>query len=83
MSNNRFCRIIYVDSVILVSGFHLHIVSNLARNRSSSASFRSTLYTLAKVLGDVRAVQIGTVARRVIRRTAGRVTSGLLGKLFR
>ena len=74
---------IIVVSAILVSGFRLHIVSNMARKRSSIALFRSSLYTLAKVLGDVRAVQTGTVGRRVARRAAGRATSGLLGKLFR
>ena len=35
--------------------------------------FRSFLYTLAKLLGDVNAVRRGRVGRRVGRRVAGRV----------
>ena len=35
--------------------------------------FRSFLYTLAKLLGDVNAVKKGRVGRRIGRRVAGRV----------
>lgn len=35
--------------------------------------FRSFLYTLAKLLGDVNAVRRGRVGRRIGRRVAGRV----------
>ena len=45
--------------------------------------FRSSLYKLARVLGDVNAVKKGRVGRRVGRRAAGRMTGRGLGKLFR
>jgi hypothetical protein len=44
---------------------------------------RGFLYTLAKLLGDVNAVQKGTVGKRVMRRQAGKLTGRGLGKLFR
>jgi hypothetical protein len=46
-------------------------------------SLRSSLYKLARILGDVNAVKRGTVGRRVGRRVAGRVTGRGLGRLFR
>ena len=49
------------------------------RRRSSIASTRGTLYGLAKILGDVRAVQTGKVGRRAYNRTLGRS----LTRLFR
>jgi len=47
------------------------------------SKFRTLLYAVARGLGDVSAVQKGTVAKRIARRAAGRVTGGLLGRLFR
>ena len=44
---------------------------------------RSLLYFVSRILGDVSAVQRGTVGKRVARRIAGRATGRLLGKLFR
>jgi len=44
---------------------------------------RSLLYALARLLGDVNAVQKGRVGRRVGRRIVGKGTGRLLGKLFR
>lgn len=44
---------------------------------------RSVLYRLARLLGDVNAVQHGRVAKRVERRVAGRWTARILGKIFR
>jgi len=44
---------------------------------------RSALYKSAKVLGDVNAVQKGTVGKRIARRAAGKATGRLLGKLFK
>lgn len=41
------------------------------------------LYTLARFLGDVQAVQNGRVGRRVGRRLAGKATGRGLGRLFR
>ena len=45
--------------------------------------FRSLLYTLAKLLGDVNAVQKGKVPQRVARRVAGKLTGRMLGRLFK
>lgn len=55
----------------------------MARKRSSNAKLRSTLYTVAKLLGNIRALQTGTFGKRVTRRIAGRTTGRILGKLFR
>lgn len=55
----------------------------MTRRRSSIAQTRSGLYKLAKLLGDVRAVQTGRVPRRIGRRIAGKATGRLLGRLFR
>ncbi|UQD52675.1 hypothetical protein C0971_12025 [Bacillus methanolicus] len=45
--------------------------------------FRKFLYTLAKFLGDVNAIQKGTIGKRIVRRIAGKITGRLLGKLFK
>lgn len=47
------------------------------------AAFRSFLYALARLLGDINAVKRGRVGRRIGRRVAGKVTGRALGKLFR
>jgi hypothetical protein len=47
------------------------------------AGFRSMLYMLARLLGDVQAVRRGRVGRRIARRAAGRATGRGLGRLFR
>jgi hypothetical protein len=44
---------------------------------------RGLLYRIARLLGDVSALQKGTVAKRVARRAAGKLTGRGLGKLFR
>ena len=46
-------------------------------------SYRSLLYKLARILGDLNAVQKGKVGRRVARRVAGKLTGRGLGRLFR
>lgn len=48
-------------------------------------TFRSFLYALARLLGDVQAVRGGsrTITRRLARRQAGRLTGKWLAKLFR
>ena len=51
----------------------------MTRRRSKIAATRGTMYGLAKLLGDVRAVQTGRVGRRVYNRTLGRS----LSRLFR
>lgn len=47
------------------------------------SSARSLLYLLARLMGDVNAIQRGTVGKRLARRIAGRQAGSLLGKLFR
>jgi len=44
---------------------------------------RGLLYLIARALGDVNAVQKGTVGKRLARRAAGKLTGRGLGKLFR
>jgi hypothetical protein len=49
----------------------------------SISNLRDLLYRLARLLGDVNAVQKGRVEKRVERRLVGRMTARILGKLFR
>ena len=51
----------------------------MTRRRSSIARTRGTLYSAARLLGDVRAVQTGRVGRRLYNRALGRK----LTQLFR
>ncbi len=44
---------------------------------------RSSLYKVARIMGDVNAVKKGKVEKRVVRRAAGKVTGRSLGKLFK
>ncbi len=44
---------------------------------------RSFLYALAKLLGDLNAVQKGKVGQRVGRRVAGKATGRMFGKFFK
>lgn len=44
---------------------------------------RSMLYRVARILGDVSAVSKARVGRRILRRGAGRLSSRILGRLFR
>lgn len=53
------------------------------RRRSSISQTRGTLYKVARILGDVQAVQSGRVGKRVARRVAGKATGRGLGRLFR
>lgn len=55
----------------------------MARKRNPISQIRSVLYSLARFLGDVSAVQKGTMGKRVARRAAGKITGRLLGKLFK
>jgi len=55
----------------------------MTRKKDPISSFRSLLYTTAKLLGDVNAVRKGKVGERICRRAAGKVTGKLLGKLFK
>lgn len=44
---------------------------------------RESLYRLARLLGDVNAIQKGKVGRRIGRRIAGKITGRGLRRLFR
>lgn len=44
---------------------------------------RGVLYFLAKILGDINAVQKGKIGQRIVRRGAGKITGRLLSKIFR
>jgi hypothetical protein len=44
---------------------------------------RSILYLIARLLGDVNAVQKGKVGKRIARRAAGKITGRGLRKLFK
>ncbi len=48
-----------------------------------AVSLRRALYALARLLGDVNAVERGTVGKRLLRRGAGKITGRGLGRLFR
>lgn len=47
------------------------------------SGLRSLLYKVARIMGDVNAVQKGRVGRRMGRRVAGKATGRGLGNLFR
>jgi len=51
--------------------------------RMSITKTRGLPYLIARLLGDVSAVQKGTVGKRLARRAAGKLTGRGLGKLFR
>jgi hypothetical protein len=44
---------------------------------------RKTLYTSAKVLGDVNAVKNNKVGKRIVRRIAGKITGKLLKNIIK
>ena len=53
------------------------------RRTGGIASLRNLLYMLARLLGDVNAIQKGKVMRRIGRRIAGKATGRALGRLFK
>ena len=44
---------------------------------------RSSLYKIARIMGDVNAVKKGKVGKRVVRRGAGKATGRTLRKLIK
>ncbi|MFK4461641.1 hypothetical protein ABIA49_001133 [Bacillus safensis] len=44
---------------------------------------RSFLYKTSKILGDVNAVQKGTIGKRIMRRAAGKASGKLMKKIFK
>jgi hypothetical protein len=58
----------------------------MARRRSSGPTMNQTrgwLYRIARIMGDVQAVQRGRVGQRVGRRVTGRATGRAMRRLFR
>jgi hypothetical protein len=53
------------------------------KKKNSISQTRGILYQLAKILGDISAVSKGTVGKRAVRRTAGKATGKMFGKLFK
>jgi hypothetical protein len=47
------------------------------------SGFRSLLYWLAQILGDLQAIRKDRIGQRVLRRTAGKVTGKMLSRLFK
>jgi hypothetical protein len=47
------------------------------------SSFRSFLYALARLLGDVNAVKRGKVGRRIARRAVGKATGKALTRFLK
>ncbi|MGD6974937.1 hypothetical protein [Bacillus altitudinis] len=44
---------------------------------------RSLLYKTSKYLGDVNAIQKGTIGKRIMRRAAGKASGKLMKKIFK
>lgn len=42
---------------------------------------RNILYTVAKILGDINAVQKGKIGQRILRRLAGKLAGRMMNKL--
>ena len=55
----------------------------MSRRKSWIPGTRSSLYRVARILGDAQAAKNGKVGKRVARRAAGKATGRLLGKLFK
>lgn len=57
----------------------------MARKRSGISQARGLLYSLARLLGDIKAISKGSkaTAKRAARRAAGKATGRMLGKLFK
>ena len=55
----------------------------MARQLSLFSRPRRTLYSAARTLGDLSAIQRGTVGKRIVRRLVGKATGRMMGRLFR
>ena len=49
----------------------------------SIGKVRNWLYFLARLLGDLGAIQRGRIGERLARRAAGKLTGRLLGRIFK
>lgn len=56
----------------------------MARRKGNGLNeMRSLLYLIARLLGDINAVQKGNVGKRMARRAVGKAGSGFFGRLFK
>ncbi|ACV61752.1 hypothetical protein Dtox_0847 [Desulfofarcimen acetoxidans DSM 771] len=55
----------------------------MTRKKDPISQTRGFLYGLAKLLGNISAIQNGTMGKRIARRAVGKATGKLLGKLFK
>lgn len=46
-------------------------------------TLRNILYKLARLLGDVNAIQKGKITQRILRRGAGKITGRFFQKIFK
>jgi hypothetical protein len=53
------------------------------KRRKMLNSIRSTLYFVARIMGDINAILKGRVARRIGRRAAGKLTGRALWRIFK
>jgi hypothetical protein len=53
------------------------------RNPFTIGKIRTLLYSLAKILGDINAIKGGTIGKRIVRRTAGKIIGRQMGRWFR
>lgn len=53
------------------------------RIKSTIGQTRSILYSIARLLGDISAVKKGTVGKRIARRTLGKATGRIFGRIFK
>jgi hypothetical protein len=47
----------------------------------TTSDIRSALYLIAKIMGDLNAIQMGRVPHRVGRGIAGKITGRMLGRI--
>jgi len=64
-------------------GLWLGRLKRRKRRGGRRMSFRSLLYAIARLLGDLGAVQKGRTSKRIGRRIAGRSAGKVLRKLFK
>lgn len=61
---------------------HKYILTKEVKSMNIN-KIRSFLYKTSKYLGDVNAVQKGTIGKRIMRRAAGKASGKLMKKIFK
>lgn len=67
----------------MLSPFSYHLRGRDGGRDVSLNQIRTVLYTVAKFLGDLNAIEKGRLAQRLARRIVGNLTGRFLGRLFR